>query len=143
MLANQPPWTGGVDRTRNDPEVSANDASTGVSDPTIAALQSALSGLSARQRAISDNVANVETPGFLAKQVDFEGSLAQAIAGGDPTQMRIGESTSTAATNLQGNNVSLDNENVSLIDTELRFQLLVNGLNSKFNILRSSMNKGS
>ena len=75
--------------------------------------------------------------------MDFEGSLAQAIAGGDPTQMRIGESTSTAATNLQGNNVNLDHENVSLIDTELRFQLLVNGLNSKFNILRSSMNKGS
>jgi flagellar basal-body rod protein FlgB len=114
-----------------------------MSDPTIVAIQSALSGLSARQRAISDNVANVETPGFLAKQVDFEGSLAQAIAGGDPTQMQIGTSTSQAATNLQGNNVNLDHENVSLIDTELRFQLLVNGLNSKFNILRSSMNKGS
>jgi len=114
-----------------------------VSDPTIAALQSALDGLSARQRAIAQNVANVETPGYLSKQVDFEGSLARAIAGGDPTQMRISESPSTAATNLQGNNVNLDQENVTLIDTELRFQLLVNGLNSKFNILRSSMNKGS
>ena len=114
-----------------------------MSDPTIAALQSALGGLSARQRAISDNVANVETPGYLAKQIDFESSLSQAIAGGDPTQMQVSESRSSAATNLQGNNVNLDRENVSLIDTELRFQLLVNGLNSKFNILRSSMNKGS
>jgi len=114
-----------------------------VSDSTIDALQSALSGLSARQRAISDNIANLETPGYLAKQVDFEGSLSQAIADGDPTQMQISQSTSTAATNLQGNNVNLDSENVSLVDTELRFQLLVNGLNSKFNILRSSMNKGS
>jgi flagellar basal-body rod protein FlgB len=114
-----------------------------VSDPTIAALQSALGGLSARQRAISDNVANMETPGYLSKQVDFESSLSRAIAGGDPTQMQISETRSTAATNLQGNNVNLDQENVSLVDTELRFQLLVNGLNSKFNILRSSMNKGS
>ena len=114
-----------------------------MNDPTIAAIQSALTGLSARQRAITDNVANLETPGYLAKRVDFEDSLSQAIAGGDPTQMQLSSSVSTAATNLQGNNVNLDSENVSLIDTELRFQLLVNGLNSKFNILRSSMNKGS
>ena len=48
-------------------------------------LQAALRGLSLRQRTIADNIANVETPGFLAGRVDFETSLREATAAGRPT----------------------------------------------------------
>ena len=37
-----------------------------IGDTTVRALSQALSGLSLRQRTIADNVANVETPRFLA-----------------------------------------------------------------------------
>ena len=43
---------------------------------TSAALSSALDGLSARQRAIANNIANVNTPGYTAERVSFEDALA-------------------------------------------------------------------
>ena len=49
-------------------------------DLALGALHGALRGLSARQRVMADNVANVETPKFLASQVDFEDSLREAIS---------------------------------------------------------------
>ena len=43
---------------------------------TSAALASALDGLAARQRAIANNIANVNTPGYTAERVSFEDALA-------------------------------------------------------------------
>ena len=47
-------------------------------------LHSALRGLSLRQRTIADNIANIETPRFLAGKVDFESSLREAASEGRP-----------------------------------------------------------
>ena len=58
-------------------------------DATISALHAALRGLSARQRTISDNIANLETPQFLAGRVDFEASLARAIEDGSDSLGRF------------------------------------------------------
>jgi flagellar basal-body rod protein FlgB len=49
---------------------------------TISALSSALDGLAQRQRAIADNIANVNTPNYHAKRVQFEEALADAVASG-------------------------------------------------------------
>ncbi|MET0853053.1 MAG: flagellar basal body protein, partial [Microterricola sp.] len=43
---------------------------------SLSALSSALDGLAMRQRTIADNIANVNTPGYHAKRVAFEGALA-------------------------------------------------------------------
>ena len=50
-------------------------------DSTGSVIYAALNGLAARQRVIANNVANVETPGFIAGRVSFEDSLREAIAG--------------------------------------------------------------
>ena len=47
---------------------------------TSAALTSALNGLSLRQQPIADNIANVNTPGYHAKRVQFEDALAASVA---------------------------------------------------------------
>ena len=47
---------------------------------TSAALASALDGLAARQRAIANNIANVNTPGYTAERVSFESALAASVA---------------------------------------------------------------
>ena len=41
-------------------------------------IKTALEGLTARQRTIADNVANVDTPEFKASRVSFETALKQA-----------------------------------------------------------------
>ena len=53
-------------------------------DVSIDALQAAMHGLSARQRAISADIANVNTPFYRAHDVAFEADLQRALDGGNP-----------------------------------------------------------
>ena len=110
-------------------------------DATISALHAALNGLSERQRVISDNIANLETPQFLAGRVEFESSLARALEDGtDPLATTEASHTrSLAATNPNGNNVGLDTETLDGIDTNLRFQLTTTAINDKFRLLRTAI----
>jgi flagellar basal-body rod protein FlgB len=111
----------------------------GISDRTSEALLASIRGLDARSSAIKDNIANVETPGYQAKVVSFESSLANAIAGGDPSRAAATESRSLAPTRENGNNVAVDQETTNLTETELRHQLSINALNAKYRILRTAI----
>jgi flagellar basal-body rod protein FlgB len=108
-------------------------------DSTGSALYAALNGLAARQRVIANNVANVETPGYIAGRVSFEQSLKAAMRDGDAGDTSVTTLRSTDPVNVNGNNVSLDNEVVSLTQTDLAYQLMVSALNSKFGLLRTAM----
>ncbi len=112
-------------------------------DSTGSAIYAALNGLAARQRVIANNVANIETPGYIAGKVSFEDSLRAAIAGGDAGATSVSTVRSADPVNQNGNNVSLDNEVVSLTDTDLRYQLMVQALNQKFGLLRSAIGSGA
>jgi len=112
-------------------------------DSTGSAIYAALNGLAARQRVIANNVANIETPGYIAGRVSFEDSLRSAIAGGDPGATSVATLGSTDPVNQNGNNVSLDNEVVSLTDTDLRYQLMVQAMNQKFGLLRAAIGGGA
>jgi flagellar basal-body rod protein FlgB len=110
-----------------------------VLDFTMRAIQADLDGLAARQRILAQNIANADTPGYLAGEVNFESSLQDAISTGDPSQTQITTSTSTAPTNQNGNNVSIDDANVSLIDTGLRYQLATEMMNNKFRLITDAL----
>src|SRR5690349_21957946 len=96
-----------------------------LSDVTSAALHTALSGLAKRQRVIADNIANIETPGFLAGRVEFEDALRSAVQAGDPAATPITTARSLEPTREDGNNVNLDHEVLSNIDTGLRYQTML------------------
>jgi flagellar basal-body rod protein FlgB len=107
-------------------------------DVTTAALHSALNGLSMRQRVIANNIANIQTPNFHAGRVEFENALASAVDAGS------GDATATVAqslepTRLDGNNVNLDHETLSNVDTGLRYQLMLRAVDSKFSLLHDSI----
>jgi flagellar basal-body rod protein FlgB len=114
-------------------------STSAVRDSTALALQSALRGLTARQQVIADNVANVETPGYLAKSVTFEDSLREAMESGSPADMSITEATSNAPTRMNGNNVNLDVEIASQVETNLRSQLAIRALNAKYAAIRTTL----
>ena len=111
-------------------------------DSTGSVIYAALNGLAARQRVIANNVANVETPGFIAGRVSFEDSLRRAIAGGDAADTSVSVRRSADPVNVNGNNVSLDNEVVSLTQTDLSYQLMIQALNHKFGLLRTAIGSG-
>ena len=105
---------------------------------TAVALNSALDGLAARQRAIADNVANVQTPNYHAKRVQFEAALKTAVASGSGAASAT-TSRSLEPTREDGNNVNLDTETLSNIDTNLRYQLASQAVSSQFALLRAAM----
>ena len=108
------------------------------SSVSFVAMNSALDGLSMRQRVIADNVANIQTPGFLAGRVSFEESLASAVADGSGA-VSPATSRSLAATREDGNNVNLDEETLSHIDTTMRYQLTLRAIDSKYGLLRDAI----
>ncbi len=109
-------------------------------DVTTSALRVALGGLNARQNAIADNIANIETPGYRAKRVQFEQALSQAVAGGDsPSSVAPQTATSLEPTRLNGSNVNLDHETLSQVDTSMRYQLAIRALDGKYSSIRSAI----
>lgn len=105
---------------------------------TMTALTSALDSLSQRQRAIADNIANINTPDYHAKRVQFEDALAASVAAGDGhVTASVGESLEP--TRLDGNNVNLDTETLSSIDTMLRYQFASQAVDGSFSAVRTAM----
>lgn len=105
---------------------------------TIKALTSALDGLAARQRAIANNVANVNTPNYRAQRVQFEDALAKSVSEGNGS-VTATTGRSIEPTKLDGNNVNLDTETLSNIDTVLRFQFAAQAANSVLTSTRAAM----
>ena len=101
-------------------------------------LHSALRGLSLRQRTIADNIANIETPGFLAGRVDFETNLRAAAQEGRRTEGPT-SARSLQPTRLDGNNVNLDEETLAAMETGLRYELTVQAITNRFNGIRTAI----
>lgn len=112
------------------------------SDVTMTALHSALSGLAERQRVISDNVSNIQTPGFLAGKVDFESALKDALASGQSPDTGYSTARSLEPTREDGNNVNLDEESLLDIQTGLRYQLVLRAVDDQFSRMRTALKAG-
>jgi len=102
------------------------------------AMASALDGLSLRQRVIADNISNVQTPGYQAKRVEFEDALSKAVSHGSG-HAAASTRTSLEPTREDGNNVNLDTEVLSNIDTGLRYQLATRAVDNQFSLLRAAL----
>ena len=111
-----------------------------IGDVTTQALHAALSGLAERQRVTADNIANINTPEFLAGRTDFESALKSSLSSGESPSVSGGAvARSLEPTNTNGNNVNLDSETVIATETGLRYQLALNALDGKYNLLRTSL----
>lgn len=108
-----------------------------ISDVTLDTIHAGLNGLNARRQAAEDAIANVETPGYTARNVAFEGQLSGAIEAGNPMSMRPTTTFTTDEALPNGNNVRMEREIAGLTETALKQQLLVEAANSKFRLLRT------
>jgi flagellar basal-body rod protein FlgB len=111
----------------------------------MAATYQAIRSISLRQRQIADNIANVNTPGYIAGKVSFEETLRDAIRSGDRDRinsMNPTVSKSTAPTRTDGNNVNLDEETLASQEANLQYQLMIEIMNSQFRSLRTAAREG-
>lgn len=119
-------------------------------------VQKSLDAVWLRQRVISNNIANADTPGYKSKSVDFEQQLQRAIKTTsllmntsktsfqrriDNIDIRINEEQSTA-TDETGNNVVLDKEQIELARAQMQYDYLVTSLNSELNRIKYAINGG-
>ena len=104
-------------------------------DGLAGSLEHYMTLLSARQKLAASNIANVDTPGYKTKDIDFRTELQNAIQGGSP---QIAE-TPGLATKSDGNNVSLDREARLLAENALRFNFASNLVKSEFRMIRTAI----
>jgi flagellar basal-body rod protein FlgB len=112
-----------------------------LNDISISALHSALTGLSARQRAVSEDIANVNSPFFRALRVQFEGDLRRAVQNGENPASTV--TPQVSLTNdpfgLTGNNVDLEAETLIGVDTQMRYELALRATGDRFTLIRSAI----
>lgn len=113
--------------------------------PLMSMLKTRMSWLHQRQDVLSQNVANADTPGFVAhdlKPLDFDDTLrssvvnkANSLAVTDPRHIAIQPASSNkfddvethdVESNPNGNSVSLEAEMIKVSDTQAQFQAAAN-----------------
>ena len=94
--------------------------------------------LSASQKLVSSNIANVDTPGYKAKDIDFQSELASQFGSLEPTPVEV----SGLKTKNDGNNVNMDRESRRLSENALRFAVATNLARSELQTLRSAIEEG-
>lgn len=97
-----------------------------------------------REQVIADNMANVDTPGYHAKDVDFQSALATATntaADEGTLGPRIVE-VNGLMERPDGNNVDIDRESMLLAKSQLQYQMGVQLVKDRFHQLLSAINGG-
>ncbi|MFC4320188.1 flagellar basal body rod protein FlgB [Litchfieldia salsa] len=120
---------------------------------TINSLEQALKYASTKQKAISHNIANVDTPNYKAKDVTFKTDLTNSMralktsekhvefTGGRTGGINITTKTGTMF-NHNGNNVDIDKEMASLAKNQIYFNAVADRISSKFNSLKTVVKGG-
>jgi flagellar basal-body rod protein FlgB len=108
------------------PHEESSNVGFAASDAVGFVLHSAIDGLSTRQQVIADNIANVDTPGFRARSVEFESALSSAIERGEAAAGSLGVTVSPTQTPVgaNDNNVDLRKESIAAIQTQFQYQVM-------------------
>ncbi len=103
-------------------------------------IQAYLDLLSLRQKLTASNIANMDTPGYKTKDIDFQAEFAAALQG--DSSPRVVEASGLAVKN-DGNNVSLDREARMLSETALRFNVGIQLLKGELEDIRKAIRSDS
>jgi flagellar basal-body rod protein FlgB len=123
----------------------AKDLSSGVIelDGIVGILQFAVDGLDQQQQVIAGNLANSNTPGYTAQQVDFQSSLQQALDSPDGGTAQVVTSDTDTPAGTDGNNVDTGQQLVDAEQASLQYQTMVEMLDSQFSLVKEAAGGGS
>ncbi|ABS73964.1 MULTISPECIES: flagellar basal body rod protein FlgB [Bacillus] len=122
---------------------------------TIQNLENALGRADIKQKVLTNNIANIDTPNYKAKKVSFRNLLDQETSNLEAvkTDYRHVDFTgsgddysivSSSDTSYQqnGNNVDIDKEMTDLAENQINYQALVERMSGKFNSLKTVLTGG-
>ncbi len=131
----------------------------GIFDQQLSLLQQSMDFRARRNTLLSSNIANIETPGYKAKDLVFENALGEAMKANLPGPLEVTDPrhfdgrntvplnqvkpqtilTSNPVGNLDDNSVDLEREMVKLGENQVVYQALAQMVSHKFSQLRMSI----
>ena len=113
----------------------------------IALIEAGIKAESLRQKAIANNIANLETPGYRRLDVKFEELLAKSLDSSGSVDLsklepQIYQPKQTLVKS-NGNDVSLENEVGAMIKNSLRYTTYIRLLNKKYRGIELAINIGA
>jgi flagellar basal-body rod protein FlgB len=112
--------------------------------PLLQLLQGYLDVASNRQQLIVSNMANVDTPGYHTKDLDFQAAMRRVMSSGDQSVLEpVSQEVPGLMERPDGNNVNIDRESLLLSQTQLQYQMGVQLIRSEFSRLLSAIKGGS
>ncbi|QOR68553.1 flagellar basal body rod protein FlgB [Cytobacillus suaedae] len=125
---------------------------------TITTLEQAMNYSTAKQKVISHNIANSDTPNFKAKSVSFNSEFNRILKDSmqaNKTDIRHYDFKSTNTSNSfsvftqnsssynhNGNNVDIDKEMAELAKNQIYYNAVADRIGSKFNSLKTVIRGG-
>lgn len=123
---------------------------------TIETLEKSLDYSTAKNRAIANNIANVDTPDYKSTNITFKNVLDNTLNGSLQTkrthpqhftfnqmnQPYITKQNRNTMYNHNGNNVDIDQEMAELAKNQLYYQAVVDRLNGKFSSIQTVIRGG-
>lgn len=108
-----------------------------------------------RENIIVNNLANVDTPGYKRKDIDFEAVLQKELGNCKHSSLdakmseldlrNLNPDVYTDASNfsyrLDGNNVDIETEQVELASEQIKYEALTSSISSEFERIRTAMSK--
>ena len=134
----------------------------GIFDIHLSLLQKSLDFRGRRNVLLASNVANVETPGYKARDMVFEKALGEAMKAREPGPMRVTHPlhfdgrtrtplklveptvirTSNPVGSLDGNTVDLEREMAKLGENQIAYHALTQMISFKFQELKAVIREG-
>lgn len=124
---------------------------------TITTLEQAMNYSTAKQKVISHNIANSDTPNYKAKSVSFNSEFSRILKDSmqaNKTDIRHYDFKSTnsksfsvftqnsSSYNHNGNNVDIDKEMAELAKNQIYYNAVADRIGSKFNSLKTVIRGG-
>jgi len=105
----------------------------------------------ARYKLVSANLANVDTPGYKTRDLDFQSELRRAtVESEQPGESLLTEASFSPVSRSvrglmerpDGNNVSVERESLLLAETQMKFNLGIQLLKDQFHTISLAINSG-
>ena len=127
------------------------------SDTVPKAMSKSLDLMSSRQSVISSNIGNLDTPGFKASEIDFQGQLLEALGSKEqltlqatnekhfgPKTSNIGSMTADPfeeddAAKSNGNNVDVDKEMAKMAENQIFYNAVIQLMMKRGSTVRASI----
>jgi len=102
-----------------------------------------------KNEVITNNIANVDTPNYKRKDIEFQTYLAQELTGSGSMDQKVANTDLNALNTttytdqemlsyrLDGNNVDIDTESANLAENQIRYYALLDAMTQEFSRIKS------